>query len=102
MIRQQDAPPRRDPSGHGRGMSSRPGPGTLAPRLKLPSRRRGGIEGEVRQDLERGLHFAHIMLMVNQNQGNRAVASVEALVAVLAAKGLIRPEQLAEPLEQAC
>jgi hypothetical protein len=58
-------------------------------------------ERGLRRDLQRGLHFAHIMLMVNQDQGNRAVASVEALVALLAAKGLIRPEELAEPLRQA-
>lgn len=75
--------------------------GTQAPAPELPSPARGGIEGEVRQDLERGLHFAHIMLMVNQNQGNRAVASVEALVALLASKGVIQPAELAEPLEHA-
>ncbi|MBI2911176.1 MAG: hypothetical protein HYY05_03470, partial [Chloroflexi bacterium] len=49
---------------------------------KLPSPR-GGIEGEVRQDLERGLQFAHIMLMVGQSQGNEALATLYALIALL-------------------
>ena len=33
---------------------------------------------QLRQELERGLRFAHVMMMVTQDQGNEAVAYVQA------------------------
>jgi Fe-S-cluster containining protein len=56
---------------------------------------------ETRQEIERGLQFANIALTVNQDQGNEAVAYVQALADLLVAKGLIREEELEAPLEQA-
>jgi Fe-S-cluster containining protein len=54
-----------------------------------------------RHDVERALRFNHIMMMVIQDQGNEAVAYVQALADLLVQKGLIRHEELEEPLEQA-
>jgi Fe-S-cluster containining protein len=54
-----------------------------------------------REEVERGLRFAHVMLSVNQEQGNEAVAYVQALADLLVAKGIIRDEELEAPLEQA-
>jgi Fe-S-cluster containining protein len=53
------------------------------------------------RDFERGLRFAHVMMSVNQDQGNEAVAYVQALADVLVEKGILRHEELAEPLERA-
>jgi len=54
-----------------------------------------------RPDFERGLRFAHVMMMVTQDQGNEAVAYVQALADLLVQKGLIQHEELEEPLERA-
>ena len=35
------------------------------------------------QEVERGLQFTHVMMSVNQDQGNEAVAYVQALADVL-------------------
>ncbi|MBN1399977.1 MAG: YkgJ family cysteine cluster protein [Anaerolineae bacterium] len=56
---------------------------------------------ELRQEFERGLRFAHVMLSVTQDQGNEAVAYVQALAEVLAEKGLISEEEIEGPLERA-
>jgi Fe-S-cluster containining protein len=53
------------------------------------------------QEIERGLQFANVMASVNQDQANEAVAIVQALVDVLASKGLIDPQDLEGPLERA-
>jgi len=54
-----------------------------------------------RHELERGLRFAHVMMMVTQDQGNEAVVYVQALADLLVQKGLIQHEELEEPLERA-
>ncbi len=56
---------------------------------------------EIRQDVERGLQFANVMASVIQDQGNEAVAYVQALADVLVQKGLITEEELEAPLDQA-
>jgi Fe-S-cluster containining protein len=56
---------------------------------------------ELRQELERGLQFANVMLSVNQEQGNEAAAYIQALADVLVQKGIISEEELEAPLEQA-
>jgi Fe-S-cluster containining protein len=56
---------------------------------------------EARQEVERGLRFAHVMLSVNQEQGNEAVAYVQALADLLVTKGIIQHDELDAPLEQA-
>jgi hypothetical protein len=53
------------------------------------------------QEIERGLRFAHVMMSVNQDQGNEAVAYVQALADVLVEKGILQHEELEEPLERA-
>ena len=53
------------------------------------------------QEVERGLQFTHVMMSVNQDQGNEAVAYVQALADVLVEKGILRQEDLEEPLENA-
>lgn len=54
-----------------------------------------------RDETERGLRFAHVMLSVVQDQGNEAVAYVQALADLLVQKGVIGAEELEEPLEKA-
>jgi Fe-S-cluster containining protein len=58
-------------------------------------------EAQAFQEVERGLRFAHVMMSVNQDQGNEAVAYVQALADVLVAKGILTHEELEEPLERA-
>ena len=53
------------------------------------------------QEIERGLRFTHVMMSVNQDQGNEAVAYVQALADVLVEKGILKHEELEEPLERA-
>ena len=53
------------------------------------------------QEVERGLQFTHVMMSVNQDQGNEAVAYVQALADVLIEKGILKQEELEEPLENA-
>ena len=53
------------------------------------------------REIERGLRFAHVMMSVNQDQGNEAVAYVQALADVLVEKGILTHEELEEPLERA-
>ena len=53
------------------------------------------------QEVERGLQFTHVMMSVNQDQGNEAVAYVQALADVLVEKGILKQEELEEPLENA-
>jgi Fe-S-cluster containining protein len=53
------------------------------------------------QEVERGLRFTHVMMSVNQDQGNEAVAYVQALADVLIEKGILKQEDLEEPLENA-
>lgn len=53
------------------------------------------------QDTERGLRFAHIMLMVGQSQGNEALAAIMALADLLVAKGVIGGEEFDERRAQA-
>ena len=56
---------------------------------------------EARAEFERGLRFTHVMMTVGQDQGNEAVAYVQALTDVLVEKGILRPEELEAPLERA-
>ena len=53
------------------------------------------------QEVERGLQFTHVMMSVNQDQGNEAVAYVQALADVLVEKGILKQEELEEPLQKA-
>ena len=53
------------------------------------------------QEVERGLQFTHVMMSVNQDQGNEAVAYVQALADVLVEKGILKQEDLEAPLENA-
>jgi Fe-S-cluster containining protein len=53
------------------------------------------------QEVERGLRFTHVMMSVNQDQGNEAVAYVQALADVLIEKGILKQEELEAPLENA-
>lgn len=55
---------------------------------------------ELREDLERGLRFANVMVTVTQDQSNEAVAYVQALIDLLVRKSLISEEELEEPLER--
>src|SRR2546428_5062286 len=54
-----------------------------------------------RADLERGLRFAHVMMTVGQEQGNEAVAYVQAIADLLIEKGVIQADELEAPLERA-
>ncbi len=56
---------------------------------------------ETRGEMERGLRFAHVMLSVTQEQGNEAVAYVQALAEVLVQKGLLTADELEAPIERA-
>jgi hypothetical protein len=56
---------------------------------------------ESRAEVERGLRFAHVMMSVNQDQGNEAVAYVQALTDLLVEKGIIQPDEMEAPLERA-
>ena len=53
------------------------------------------------EELRRGLRFTHVMMSVSQDQGNEAVAYVQALADVLVEKGIVRHEELEAPLERA-
>jgi Fe-S-cluster containining protein len=53
------------------------------------------------REVERGLQFTHVMMSVNQDQGNEAVAYVQALADALIEKGLLKQEDLEAPLENA-
>jgi Fe-S-cluster containining protein len=53
------------------------------------------------RELERGLRFAHIMLMVGQSQGNEALAAIMALADLLVAKGVFAEEEFDQAREQA-
>ncbi len=53
------------------------------------------------QEMERGLQFTHVMMSVNQEQGNEAVAYVQALADALVEKGILKQEELDEPLKKA-
>jgi len=52
-----------------------------------------GMVDEERLELERGLRFAHVMLMVGQSQGNEALAGVMALADLLVSNGVISEEE---------
>ncbi len=71
--------------------------------IMIPGTPEGDIlmHPETRSEIERGLEFAHIMLMVNQNQSQEAVAVLQALVNVLMRKGLIDKDDLMGPMEEA-
>src|SRR5262245_60796677 len=48
------------------------------------------MENDEREnETERGLRFAHIMMMVGQSQGNQSLAAIMALADLLVAKGVI-------------
>ncbi len=55
----------------------------------------------LRQEIESGLKFGHVMLSVNQDQANEAVAYVQALAELLIQKGLIGADELEAPLKRA-
>jgi Fe-S-cluster containining protein len=59
------------------------------------------LDIDPREDLERGLQFTNVMLMVTQKQGNEAVAYAQALLELLVRKGVIREDEVKEPLERA-
>jgi Fe-S-cluster containining protein len=52
-------------------------------------------------DVERGLRFTHVMMTVMQDQGNEAIAYVQALTDLLVEKGVLQPDELEGPLERA-
>jgi Fe-S-cluster containining protein len=78
-------------------MTAEPGKETNTP---LPPEDKLAMSQKM-QEIERGLRFAHVMMSVNQDQGNEAVAYVQALADVLVEKGLLQHEELEEPLERA-
>jgi len=51
--------------------------------------------------LERGLRFSHVMMSVLQDQGNEAIAYVQALTELLIEKGVLTADELEAPLERA-
>ena len=51
-----------------------------------------------RLEVERGLRFTHIMMTMNKSQGNEAIASIQALAALLVRKGMIDPDEFGEEL----
>jgi hypothetical protein len=53
------------------------------------------------QEAERGLRFAHIMMMVGQSRGNEALAAIMALADILAAKGVISGEEFDDARKRA-
>src|SRR5262245_29195258 len=53
------------------------------------------------QQTERGLRFAHIMMMVGQSQGNQSRAAIMALADLLVAKGVISEEEFDQARAQA-
>jgi Fe-S-cluster containining protein len=71
--------------------------------VMIPGTPQGDIlmNPETRAEVERGLQFAHIMMMVNQNQGQEAIAVLQALVNVLLRKGVINKDDLNGPMEEA-
>ncbi len=54
----------------------------------------------VRQELERGLRFSHVMEAANRDQGNEGLASAHALVKLLVEKGILTYEEFEAKLEQ--
>jgi hypothetical protein len=52
-------------------------------------------------ETERGLRFAHIMMMVGQTRGNEALAAIMALADILSAKGLISGEEFDQARKRA-
>ena len=56
---------------------------------------------QTRQEMERGLRFTHVMMTVLQDQGNEAVAYVQALTDLLIEKGVIKADEVEAPLENA-
>jgi hypothetical protein len=54
-----------------------------------------------RFEIERGLRFAHIMLMVGQSQGNEALAGVMALADLLVTNGVITEDEFVAYRERA-
>lgn len=71
--------------------------------ILIPGTPQGDIlmNQETRSEIERGLQFAHIMMMVNQNQSQEAIAVLQALVNVLLQKGVISKNDLLAPMEEA-
>lgn len=71
--------------------------------ILIPGTPQGDIlmNQETRAELERGLQFTHIMMMVNQNQSQEAIAVLQALVNVLLRKGLISKDDLTSPMDDA-
>lgn len=53
------------------------------------------------QEIERGLQFTHLMMMVTQGQSLENIAYLKALAEVLVQKGVVTEEELAGPLERA-
>ncbi|MBI5876484.1 MAG: YkgJ family cysteine cluster protein [Chloroflexi bacterium] len=51
--------------------------------------------------MERGLRFAHVMMSVMQDQGNEAIAYVQALTDLLVEKGVLQADEIEAPLERA-
>lgn len=56
---------------------------------------------DLRQDLDRGLQFANVMLTVNQEQGSEAVAYAQALLELLVQKGIVGEEEIEAALQRA-
>ncbi len=73
-------------------MSDETGPEIRPDEMMLP---------EQRQELERGLRFAHIMLHVGQVQGTEALASITALTGLLIDKGVLSEEEIGPATLQA-
>lgn len=58
------------------------------------------LASALRPEIERGLRFAHVMLHVNQTQGNEALAHVHALLEILIRKGIVDEEEMKDVLER--
>lgn len=54
------------------------------------------FELPTQEEIERGLRFSHIMMMVNQSQSNETLTAIMAITDLLVAKGVISGEEFTE------
>ena len=59
----------------------------------------GGPMLPFEQEVARGLHFTHIMVLAMQQQANETVRFIEALTRLLAARGIASDAEWADALE---
>ena len=57
-------------------------------------------ENSLQRDLERGLHFAHVMMSINQLEGREGTVCARALAELLIGKGVVDQEELETMMAQ--